>query len=291
MPGIFNKAPLVYVTASLHTTGLPGFEAEQIKLLRTAMLKLGYSDFVVSNIKTINMEKLSSGSDIQSALGIASRYGFFDVSRTKCIVIEENRIEYRSARYGKYKDFVKNFDQALEAAISALPDLLPNAGVKECALSYSDVIAPYPNRNLKDYFKSRETILPLSFLSSKTESDFAQAGTIQATRLINQKLKIDIFLEQIISQGGRLPKFIPNVIVEPDPAFSMNLGMMLEEWNNRVGDYGLLLTRASKLSEKELKQFNMLDEFSELHKLTSDTFFELIEMEVCREDWEYHDPK
>jgi len=291
MPGRFKKAPLVYVTARIATTPLPTLSADQKAMIQQAMVKCGLVLSEVSKGQSLNFDKLinvaqeETNIDQQQLVTPLLRQGFFSNDRTKCVIFEQDAIEWRAVDYTKYNVFVDEFQNILKTIIDVV-DVYGHVITKEFTLSYSDIIVPSNNHHLGDYFTNSEAMLPLTMTSSH-QNDLEQVGQINVTRITEPKKKIQISFEQLLA-GNKLRKYLSEAMLEPDQAMSMPIKLR-EEWKNleNIKYYGLLMTQAGMLNESELSKLSFSDTFGELHELTRETFRSLINRDVCDVDWEY----
>lgn len=292
MSGRFKKAPLVYVTARIATTTLPTLSTDQKAMIQQAMVKCGLVLSVASKGQSLNVDKLISANqeetntDQQQLVTPLLREGFFSNDRTRCIIFEQDAIEWRAVDYTKYNIFIEEFQNILNT-ITEVVDAYGHIVTKEFILSYSDVIVPSNSRDLGDYFNNSDAILPLK-MTVDHENDLEQVGQINVTRIIKPKEKIHISFEQLPVVNNKISKFLSAGMLEIDRDMSMPLNLQ-EEWKNikDIKHYGLLMTQAGMLYESKLSTLSLEDTFGELHKLTRETFRSLLNRDVCNADWEY----
>ena len=289
MSGQFNKAPLVYVSARIRTTELPELLADQRAALHQAMIRCGLPEAIKSEIQTI--EFALEESSAQGRPNTLTRRAFFSADRTQSLIIDRDAIEFRVSAYSKYADFMARYEELISALTGAV-DVLAQVACQEYTLRYADVIVPYPGRKLADYFAGDGRILPLeAFFDNNSSlgsiSDEVRVGQVQISRIRAKSEKIDLVLEQLPVRDGKLGRPLPMAMVEPDVKFNMPLNINRPEDLSSVSDYALLMTQAAKLDNKELGELDVKHEFSSLHQLTKETFWNLIDESVCGHDWEY----
>lgn len=289
MPGQFKKAPLVYVTARIRTTGLPPLTVDQLSRAQQAMMRVGLVNAERSQSELIDFRALaeitSAEHRVEKLTTSIHRHGYFTADRTSGLILDHDGIEWRASRYTKYQAFASGFEKALHALLDAV-DVLGCVVTQEFTLSYADVIAPAAGRSLSEYFSASERILPLSFLA-KDHNDVQRVGHVQITRITAPTQKITISLEQLPAQDRKVGKFLPEVLREPDGHFAMPIAPH-EAWSALgTNDYGLLMTQAGMLSSSELSFVDFPSTLEQLHGITRETFLSLINRSVCNEDWQY----
>lgn len=282
MAGRYRKAPLVYVVASFRVNEIPALTTDQEALLQQGMMKLGLRR-VLSENPQFEIDLSNKQGLLQST---QKRVGFFSEDQTEALIFGGSFIEWRVTKYSKYDGFISGFKKTLASVIEAV-DSLGYMEAQEFVLSYSDIIIPKQNRTLSDYFAKSDSILPLSFLGEN--NDLQRVGAVQVTRVINLNQKITISVEQLPVVGGQINKFIPDQMGEPDQKFQMPLNITADWQISERGDYAIMATQAAKLTKIKVKDLSVVDAYSDLKKLTSETFKELINRSVCDEDWEFND--
>ena len=297
MTGKFENAPLVYVTANIRTSSLPGLTSEQSAEIEQFMVNEGLIHHKTSSITafeikldgTLNPATEPEASRVQDD---KSRHGYFSDDAQEAVIVSPEGFEWRSCRYETYSDFRDSFSRR----ISKFVDIVEPYGevkVKEVMLSYVDVIAPLENRKLPDYFSSGSEMLPLAFFDNMSNlggsGDLHQSGITQATRIVSPKQKITVIIEQIPTNDGSVTKCIPDVLVEIDNRFEQSLTIK-KDWGQEYSDrkdYVLLLTQAATLPSCRLKDYRDRDLFNDAYQLSKELFESLINREVCNEDWEF----
>jgi hypothetical protein len=126
------------------------------------------------------------------------------------------------------------------------------------------------------------------------EDDLQVAANINLSRIISPTQKVDISLEQIETFENPkgeigIPKSVPNILMEPDRNFAMNIKIPFPVENRLPKDYALLLTQSTKLISKPLPELDIQQDFKPLHDATKDAFYKLINKTVCDEDWEFRE--
>lgn len=282
MSGRFQKAPLVYVVAKVRTTNMPDLFADQQTALHQAMILQGLPEAAFSEVREISLSYSSTGDDRSTTTKI--RRAFFDTDRTQSFVVEPDAVEYRVSVYSTYEGFIARFVTLVNAMASAVGVLGKIPG-QELLLSYADVIVPYPGRRLSDYFANDGRILPLDALGGHSKE--VALGQVQISRLPDPQQKIDLVLEQLPLQNGVFSRALPAALMEPDVKFDMPLNIKGPEDLSAVKQHVLLMTQATKLRTEILENMNIAREFESLHELTRQTFWGLINKDVCKKDWEY----
>lgn len=290
MPGRFEKAPLVYVTALIRTSSRPEFKADEWTDFQQSMIRAGLKDIKTGINHEINFSATAAsqdGSPPQPTMSKKTRYGFFSSDRHECLLLGPDYLEFRVSNYTKFHAFRDRLIDILEAAKKSV-DIIGELDAQEIVLTYCDVIVPAYGRPLEKYFKVEEAILPLNFLSHNTEDSW-QAGQVQATRVVTPKKKITIFLEQVPVDGNKkVGKWLPNNMIEPDSTMGMPLKIR-PEWAEELEfpHFALLSTQASMLTQIPIKELSSSNALGELHELTRDTFNDIIHQSNCRQDWNY----
>src|SRR5690606_24777483 len=138
----------------------------------------------------------TSSADLSQLVRSVTRQAFMSADKHECLVIDEaGSIEYRVSRYNKYSDFIERFEGLLRAMVEAV-EAVGFIQSQEFVLSYADLIIPLGDRVLADYFRQKESVLPLNILSP-TENDERRLGQVQVTRVTKPTEKISINLEQL----------------------------------------------------------------------------------------------
>ncbi|WP_339868312.1 TIGR04255 family protein [Pseudohongiella nitratireducens] len=299
MSGQFIKAPLVYVTAKIRTTEIPALLADQRAALHQAMMKCGLPEPQSSEFEAFELSFGQRDTNSEESSSISSvgknkvvRRGFFDAERTQALILEPNAIEYRASAYTKYDDFIGAFSRLVGQLIEGV-DVLSELLCQEFVLSYADAIVPYPGRELTAYFANDGKILPLdSFFENTQKLDLddgeneIRLGQVQITRVKERSQKIDLTLEQLPITSG-VKRLLPTALLEPESKFTMPLTFNGPDENPAANEYCLLMTQAAKLEKLKLGELKVADKFESLHALTKETFWHLINRDVCDVDWEY----
>ena len=293
MPGRFEKPPLVYVTAMVRTTPRPPLDENQWRDLQQALLRQGLKQPRRSSGREFSLSDLGQaiesedGGSLKSAAKELVRWGFFDKNDFQSLVIGRDFFEFRVADYGKYPKFKDRFLNLLEAVQTV--DILAMLDVQEVILTYCDAIIPAYGTPLKNYFNADQSVLPLDFISKHRGSDLWQAGQVQVTRVVELNQKISIQLEQVPYDSERgIGKWLTNNVTEPDSELAMPLKIR-PEWKGKLFDvhYGLLSTQASMLLKETLNDLDVGKFMDSLHKLTRETFDEIIDRSTCDRDWNF----
>lgn len=292
MSGRFRKAPLVYVTARVRTTELPEISSDQRAALEQSMIRDGFPELKHSRVSEYRFplpQRDEESESLESAAGHSrqvTRRAFFNDTRQECLIIDADNIEFRTTAYGKYADFIARFNGLMQSLVNSVDGY---AGVvsHEFVLSYADIIVPYPERDLSAYFSDDGKVLPLKAFSAEPVSEGEQrVGQVQITRVVSRGERIDLTLEQLPIVDGRLPRYLPVAMLEPDGKLSMPLSPNLPD-PIHDGTYGLCMTQAAKLEKVKLQSLELETVFYSLHELTKTTFNSLLNREVCDRDWEY----
>ncbi len=286
MAGRFKKAPLIYATARITTNQLPEFSHDQTASVQQELLKLGF-EFYKSEGSVLSVSANTDNHKINSTTTSFQRLGYFNSDKTVCLIIDRNNIEWRTTKYATYNEFIDQLNEVIKTLINTV-DAIGYSVAKEFTLSYVDIIAPTNKRNLSDYFKEPNNILPL-YLVEQEQNDLHQAGVVQVTRVVNPTQRIIINLEQLPKVDGKVQKYMPDMLSEPDTTFGMPIKVR-ENWEDATSkdnNYALLSTQAGVLKKVELKEFDSRKVFKEAHILTRETFSGLLNRSVCDKDWEF----
>lgn len=276
MSGYFRRAPLSYVSIKLDTTGLPPlFEHQYVKLFQA---------MVGCNLV---MEEASSGKEIQfgpdakSGVSVKDvpRRCFMNATKTNAFLLDRDCIEWRTTKYNKYSKFIDDFNDVFNAFITSIPEIT-NVLIREAVLSYVDVVVPEGDHLLSDYFVST-VVLPLNNVADK---GIMAIGRCDYSKVVEPTLKIDVSLEQL---PQKIQKFLPEVLMEPENKFAMPIKIDFKFSPESTQDYALLMTRASSLIDKKLSDFDSVDAFLPLHKLTRSEFNSIINLPFCKKMWDY----
>jgi len=163
--------------------------------------------------------------------------------------------------------------------------------VREISLTYVDLIFPINGRHIRDYFDSKEAILPLSIFNVSDNDDVLNFGSIQVTRVVEPDKRIVISLEQLpVSKEGLPTKTLPSRLVEREPKLGMPISFDVGQPDTVSNDkkhYALLTTESGAMLSLELQALDFKQSSETIHKQTSTMFKGLINREVCDIDWEY----
>lgn len=276
MSGYFARAPLSYVSIRLDTTGFPPlFERQQVKLLQ-AMVGCELVVLETSSGKEIQITQDSNDSVLVKDI---PRRCFMNATKTNAFLLDHDCIEWRTTNYSKYSKFIENFSSVFNSFITAVPEI-NNVMIREAVLSYVDVIIPEGDKSLSDYFV-KTVVLPLNGIVDK---GIMSVGRCDYSKIVASTLKIDVSLEQL---PQKLQKFLPEILMEPEGKFGMPINIDFKFNIESKNDYALLMTRASSLVDKKLVDFSSIDSFKPLHDLTRNEFKAIINLEVCKQMWNY----
>jgi uncharacterized protein (TIGR04255 family) len=286
MSGKYENAPLVYVTASIRTTGLPKLINEQPGLLQQLMIQHGLPEERVSKHQTLNFKIDPKGSgEPAGEVGTLHRVGFFSSDATESVIFDDGLIEYRTTKYEDYEalcDRLITLFDAIFESIAVYKDIFS----KELTMSYVDVILPYLNRQISDYFIVNNA-MPRTFLNGLDQTDLQVVGNVSLSRIITPEHKVNISLEQLPIIDKRIPKFLPNGLIEPDNKFGMPLFVTPNVEEVSPSEYALLLTQSMKLITKKLSELDIKKDFESLHESIKSSFKGIINHDICNEDWKY----
>jgi uncharacterized protein (TIGR04255 family) len=284
MSGRYNKAPLVYVSATIHTTVLPQLIGDQPGLLDQLMIQLQLPARKVSQGRSVKFGlNDSGGGDVLPEVGTCSRLGYFSADSTESLIFDERSIELRTTSYTTYGNLCSRMEELFSGIFSAI-EVYKNIVSKELVLSYVDVIVPCNGRRLADYF-SNPNILPLS--SMFVDSDIQTLGKLDVSRVVTKDQKVNVSLEQLPVIDNVLPKIFPESMAEPDTYFGMPISVQSKLKNIAAEDYALLLSQSKRLLSKKLSELEVEKDFQPLHLTTKETFEKVIDADVCNVDWEY----
>lgn len=281
MTGKYLKAPLVYMAAGIKTSNIPSLEKDRLEQLA---LNYGFPHHFSVTMQGYNID-VSNVDKPPTKVDAITRHGLFNRDKTTALIINHDGIEWRTTNYSKFHGVMEEFTTIFEALRDEF-SFLANVSSTEIILNYADLIIPYPERQLKDYFKEGNRVLPNEVFPSSI-SDKQCLGAINVERVVNDTTRILTSLEQLPIIGDKLPRYIPQLFRENANEFAQPLTPKGPE-QITSDDYALLATQAGQISGRYLKEFNIKNEFETLHKLTSDTFNSLINKDVCDIDWEYH---
>ena len=286
MSGKYERAPLVYVTASIRTTGLPKLVNEQPGLLQQLMIQHGLPDERVSEHQTFSLKIDPKGSgEPAGKVGTLHRTGFFSPDGSESVIFDDGLIEYRTTKYEDYETLcgkLISLFSAIFESISVYKDVFS----KELTMSYADVILPYTNRQLSDYFIVNNS-MPKTFLNGLDQNDLQVAGNVSLSRIISPEHKVNISLEQLPIIDSKIPKFLPNALTELDNKFGMPLFVTPNVEEVNPSEYALLLTQSMKLVTKKLSELDIKNDFEPLHESIKSSFKKIINHDVCNDDWKY----
>ncbi|WP_299980468.1 TIGR04255 family protein [uncultured Pseudoteredinibacter sp.] len=285
MSGRFETAPLVYVTAKLSLSPL-NLTQDQLAQIQQGLLGLELVHFEKSVATQIDINGETGIVEAEVKKSSYVRHAFMSRDKSRALILDQNSFEYRVTKYTKYREFIEEFLRCIEV-VSKLVEISGMRSLKECQLSYVDVVVPIGDRSLKDYFKSPDAILPLAHVENS--SDELQFGQNQAIRLVDLQTRVNIMVEQLPANHG-VNKFMPEQMGEDDDAFVMPLTILphVREYKSERGHYALLLTQAAALLSGELVGDHDIKEcFRKLHVHVKDSFEAAINRDVCDEDWRY----
>jgi uncharacterized protein (TIGR04255 family) len=283
MPGRYLKPPLVYMTAHIRTTPVPTLTPEQQIALDQAMIKARLPIKRISQAQEIQFSLTTPDTPFQTRN--IPRYGFFSADKRESLILDSGSLEWRTSTYVRYSNLCERVEEVMAALLSAI-DVLGYVVSQEVVLTYADVIVPKPERALGDYFERGQNTLPLSLLGANGDQDLQRTGHVQVSRVVAPAERILISLEQLpVSKQGEITRFLPQLMVEPDPTFSMPLQVQPEWQKLTCSHYGILATQAAAVNSFELRDLKIKEVFDPLHVLTRQTFGDLVNDAVCNIDW------
>lgn len=288
MSGRYENAPLVYVSALISTSGLPQLVGEQPGVLQQLMILQGLPVRHVSEGQSLSLDlKVSEGQQPSSSSEMVPfrRVGFFNTDATESLILDDRSIEFRTTKYVNYNGLCDRMAQLFSSLFEKI-DVYNDVVSSELILNYVDVIIPYPSRKVSDYFSNANS-LPMNFLGDIESEDIQRIGSVEVSRVVNPNQKVNITLEQLPIVEKKIPKFLPNSMIEPDSKFGMPLFVKANA--EVAGDtcYALLLTQSMRLLSKRLGDIDVNSDFEALHEMTKETFKNIINREVCNADWGY----
>ena len=295
MTGRYKKAPLIYMIARVHATAIPKLTSDQKAILGQIMRALGYKNEVDSVAQEwgVNFAFPTENKDdslIQVDERQFKRRAYFDDTKQNVFIFEKESIEFRTTAYTKYVDVAAKIQSVIDEVNNQIPvckDIL----VREISLTYVDMIFPINDRNIGDYFSSKEDILPLAIFDVQNNDDVTSFGSIQVTRVVEANKRIVISLEQLPATAqGRPTKILPSRLVEQEPKFAMPVSIVIgnpETSTKQKGHYALLTTESGTMISLELKDLDFKEYSETIHEQTSKMFKSLIDENVCNLDWEY----
>lgn len=286
MSGKYERAPLVYVTASIRTTSLPKLVNEQPGLLQQLMIQHGLPDERVSEHQTFSLKIDPKGSgEPAGEVGTLHRTGFFSPDCSESVIFDEGLIEYRTTKYEDYETLCSRLISLFSAIFESI-SVYKEVFSKELAMGYADVILPYNNRQLSDYFIVNNS-MPRTFLNDLDQNDLQVVGNVSLSRIISPEHKVNVSLEQLPLVDGGIPKFLPNGLTEPDNKFGMPLFVTPSVEDVKPTEYALLLTQSMKLFTSKLSELDIKKDFEPLHESIKSSFKGIINHDVCNKDWGY----
>ncbi len=285
MTGRFQKAPLTIMAMKLHTSELIALDNEQITLLRKKLLQHGLVHSDSADIKFLNLNQTAQSNVEANDTKRFSRLGFFNNNRTEALFYDLDGIEWRVTEYSNFEEFSIKL-QAVLANLLEVVEFLPKIHLNAVTLSYADLVVPFENRELKDYF-SNQTFLPLDVINPSSPDDEFTSGINQFTRVVNADTQLIILIEQLPYTKETQRKLVPDFFVENDSRFVQNI-LVKEHWNSGTAKtYGLMLMHATSLSGTTVGESDWSAKLTDLNKLISDQFMSLLNRSVCNEDWEF----
>ncbi len=279
MSGYFEKAPLVYVVAKITVTELPTLLAEQIVQLEQAMFECDLIHKAYLSTPKIVIEQSSVREQ-----NPVNRKCYMSSSRCEALVISDETIEWRVADYKDYSSFKTRLSTVLDKLVEIMRPW-HNARVREVSLSYVDVVIPISHK-LSDYF-SETVSLPLVSQESSLKSDFLQLGKLEWQRVVNERLKVEVSVEQL---SKKVRKYIPDNLVEPSQQFAQPLSLNGNIEQCTDSHYAVLMTQTSAIPEVETKFESLtLDILDKIHTYDRSTFKSMINLPLCKEEWGYRE--
>jgi len=274
--------------ARIRTTKLPKLSDNQWATFEQEMIKSGLSKMVISESQAMSFNidnNIKTAEGITPTVSKVKRYGFFSQDSMESLILDQDTIEFRTANYSDYRALCTRIESIL-SKLCEIVDAFGYITTEELLLTYADLISPFKGRVLSDYFNEGSGVLPLSILKGD-ENDLQQLGHIEVNRVVAPTKRIFVSLEQIPVIEGKVTRYIPNSMIEPDPNFQMPL-MIQSEWLDIKGKhYGLLMTEAAIILKVPLNELDYTKNCESIHILTKETFNNLINKDVCDVDWEY----
>ena len=282
MSGLYNKAPLSYVSIKISTTDLPSLLPEQLSQLQQNLMQKNLILSADSKGKEINLNQLlSAGSIEKNTLNSIFRKGYLSHDKKECLILEKNSIEYRVTNYLGSEIFYTRFNDLFKTVLNVIPSY-QKARSKEYTLNFVDIIVPGGEYQLSDFFKN-QSILPLHTLAN-ISTDIFQTGGVNYQRIVTPTEKVLVNIEQLPQKSSRL---LPEFFMEPDPEFAMPINLTFMPDNNNMEPYAILTTQASKLIDRELLELDVHDSFLSLHNYSREAFKSIINLDVAKKHWEY----
>ena len=286
MDGYFKKAPLLYVTATIRTSEIPGFGDNKFENeLLEAMIVQGLPIKEDSRISTVKLQLNHDNTSTEKK--DYPRRGFLSTDRQQCLVLSaDGVIEYRDTNYHKFNRFLPRMMGLIEALCAVKP-AYTNLAVHEILLNYSDTIVPHSGRTLQDYLKPT-SLLPLNnIIAEDGGNDVQQSGMAAFNRVITPNLMLSVSMEQVPLSGGKVSQWLPKDLIEVDPRLSMPITIKGPTENADATHYGLLSTKGAHRINRSLKDAGIAGVLDLLHSKINGTFESLLNWEICRLDWEY----
>lgn len=283
MSGKYENSPLTYVSAQIKTTSIPNLTENQMATLQQRMVDIGFPSIGLSEGKEFAIRQDSNDHKVKNVY----RHAFFNKSKSRCVVLNPESIELRMTSYTRFLDMCEEVQRIIDVLVSSV-EAFARILVNELVLSYVDVVVPLHGRELADYFDKKSSALPLSILYNESR-DLHCSGSVQMSRVVEKDKRVSVSLEQlpVLGEGKRPTKYIPNQLTEPDPKLGMPL-LIRDEWQGINSKYyALILTEAACLVDFELGSLNYCDSSKTIHDLTKQIFNQLINKDVCDQDWNF----
>lgn len=285
MTGRFQKAPLTIMAMKLHTTELIALDSAQITLLRKKLLQHGLVHFESAAIKFVNVDQAAQSNNEPNDTKRFSRLGFFDNNRTEALFYELNGIEWRVTKYSNFDEFNTKLQAVLKILLE-VADFVPMTHLNAVTLSYADLVMPFENRELKDYF-SNQSFLPLEAINPQNDEQKFTTGINQFMRAVDANTQLTLSIEQLTITDKITIKLVPDFFVEHDSRFVQNIRTK-EHWKSGTAkSYGLMLMQAASQNRTNVGDSDWPTTLVSLNKLISDQFMSLLNRSVCDEDWEF----
>lgn len=283
MIGRFKKAPLTIVSLRLQTSELPGFVGSQLNELRQKMVKREMIHHEVAEVQKIQFP--SESGQLPRATGASFfRHGFFNSSRTESMFLDIDGIEWRMTDYVGFSSFNAKILEMYKDLMSTA-DFLPFVELNAVLLTYSDLIVPFEDRKLSDYFLKKEFV-PSEANPLSGEGRFT-FGMNQFARVFDDETRLTVSLEQYPYTSGQQFKIVHDSMIETHPNFTNRVKTMSHWDNPQAETYGVMLMQGSWAKRTKIATSRWEEQLVKLNENLSHQFEYLLDRDVCDSDWEY----
>ena len=278
----YKNPPVIYTVAKvIYTESIGNHSDEKYKKLLSQIESLGFDSYSVSKVMGVQVKQ--SDNQFTTLETSVERVGYFSANRHRCLILDENSIEFRLSEYDNHSRFLDEFLSLLGLCFGQ--GIAQSHKLREIELHYVDIFAPRNNYSLKDMLSNSMSLPIEQFYSDET--DALKLGAINFTRISKSgKSKISVNLEQINSKDLRTQRYLPNALVEPDNKLNMPLEIerLVSEDKH---EYAIVHTACGSVDVEGLgSDEDLRSKFEELYIESRKTFDHMISPDVCGEIWE-----